>query len=246
MARSIYKRIKRIIIGSFYPRRCVLCDELLEVNSKAGVCPSCKGKLRFAIEPVCKKCGKPLRSENDELCVDCTVKNHAFVQSKGIYIYEGKIKGSMYRFKYSNRRCYKYVFAKDAIKLWGRWICYNKIEAVIAVPMYAKKKRRRGYNQAEVFGKELAEEIGVPFFSDVVVRNRNTIPMKGLSESQREKNLKNAFNFVGKGIQLKRVLVVDDIYTTGATLDSVAKCLRNAGIESVFGMCICVGKGYLH
>ena len=68
--------------------------------------------------------------------------------------------------------------------------------------------------------------------------------MKGLSDTQRQKNLKNAFNFSGKGLQLKRVLLIDDIYTTGATLDSVAKVLHDAGVKEVYGLCMCVGKGY--
>ena len=79
-----------------------------------------------------------------------------------------------------------------------------------------------------------------------ISRNRDTTPMKGLSDTQRQKNLKNAFNFSQKGLQLERVLLVDDIYTTGATMDSVAKVLRDAGVKEVYGLCMCVGKGYSH
>ena len=230
-----------------FPKRCVACDKVLDFGRyKYGFCKKCKNKITYAYEPVCKVCGKVIIDSNGELCNDCMGKKHYFLQAKGVYVYEGPIKGVMYRFKYSNRRCYKYTFARDIVRVHGKWLRGIRIDAIIPVPMYKKKQRKRGYNQAALIAEALAKEIGVVCYSKIVSRNRDTTPMKGLSDTQRQKNLKNAFNFSQKGLQLERVLLIDDIYTTGATMDSVAKVLRDAGVKEVYGLCMCVGKGYSH
>lgn len=237
--------MNNLISKVFFPRRCVACDELLDYSEIInGFCGKCKEELRYAAEPVCKKCGKVLYDENTELCLDCATRKRSFIQSKGVYVYEGKIKSGMYRFKYNNRRCYKYTFSRDIIRTNGVWIKSLNLDGIVPVPMYKKKQRQRGYNQAELIARQLSKDTGIPLYNDIVIRNRKTIPMKGLSNTEREKNLKNAFNFSEKALQLKRVLVIDDIYTTGATLDSVAKTLLDAGVKEVYGLCMCVGKGY--
>ncbi len=237
--------MNNILIKLLYPPRCVSCDQVLDASRyKVGFCRECGRKVRFALEPVCKVCGKVLSDSNLELCHDCRKKKHVFLQSKGVYVYEGGIKGAMYRFKYNNRRCYKYTFAKDTRRLLGDWIKSLNVDGIVPVPMYNKKKRKRGYNQAEVFARQLSKELSVPIYAEIVIRNRKTKPMKGLSDTERQKNLKNAFNFCEKGLQLKRVLIIDDIYTTGATLDAVAKVLLEGGIKEVYGLCLCVGRGY--
>lgn len=237
--------MKRIIRGILFPVRCVSCDKVLDYNRiTIGFCRKCFKKIRYAYEPVCKKCGKVINDSSKEYCLDCQNRTHFFIQSKGVYVYEGNIKKSMYRFKYSNRRCYRYTFSREIIKQQGRWIKSLELDGIVPVPMYKKKKKIRGYNQAELIARQLSCDTGIPLYDDIVYRTRKTIPMKGLSDTQRQKNLKNAFNFSKKGLQLKRVLVIDDIYTTGATLDSVAKVLQDAGVKEVYGLCMCVGKGY--
>ena len=230
-----------------FPKRCALCDKVLDFGRyKYGVCKKCKDKVTYAYEPVCKKCGKVIIDSNKEMCDDCISKRHYFVQSKGVYVYEGLIKGSMYRFKYNNRRDYKYAFVRDIVRIHGEWLRGIRVDAIVPIPMYYKKERKRGYNQAQLIADALSREIGLPCLNKIVSRNRDTTPMKGLSDTQRQKNLKNAFNFSKKGLQLRRVLLIDDIYTTGSTMDSVAKVLLDAGVKEVYGLCMCVGKGYSH
>ena len=230
-----------------FPRRCVACDMVLDFGRyKYGFCKKCKNKITYAKEPVCKVCGKVIIDNNGERCNDCIKKKHYFLQSKGVYVYEGPIKGSMYRFKYNNRRGYRFTFARDIVRLRGDWIKSTRIDAILPIPMYYKKRRRRGYNQAQLIAEALSREIGIPCYAKLVTRIRDTTPMKGLSDTERQKNLKNAFNFSQKGLQLERVLLIDDIYTTGATMDSVAKVLLDSGIIEVYGLCMCVGKGYSH
>lgn len=230
-----------------FPKRCAFCDKVLDLGRyEYGSCRKCKNKIVYATEPVCKVCGKVIVDGNGELCHDCTKKKHYFVQSKGVYVYEGLVKGSMYRFKYGNRRGYKHTYVRDIVRMYGKWIKSLNIDAIIPIPMYIKKLRKRGYNQAQLVADALGREINVPSYNNIVTRYRDTTPMKGLSDTQRQKNLKNAFNFSQKGLQLRRVLLIDDIYTTGTTMDCVARVLLDAGIKEVYGLCMCVGKGYSH
>lgn len=216
---------------------------LLEREEKYGFCVKCKKKVFPINEPSCKKCGKALSDENDVLCTDCMKREHFFIQAKGLYSYDGAMKEIMYRFKYQNKRYYAKAFACLAKDRYSDFIRVNNIEGIIPVPMYKKKEKMRGYNQAEVFAKALSDELDIPVLNGLVERTRNTLPQKGLSDIKRHRNLQNAFIINEKMVQSNAVILVDDIFTTGATADVITKSLIGAGIENVYCMFICVGKG---
>jgi ComF family protein len=148
----------------------------------------------------------------------------------------------MYRFKYGNRRCYAKTFANHSIHYYGDWIKDNKIEAIIPVPMYKEKERRRGYNQASVFAKELGKVTGLPVETEIIRRNKDTVAMKQLNALKRKKNLLKAFSLQNNVVQFRKVLIVDDIYTTGTTMDEVAKVLKEGGVDEIFGLSVCIGE----
>ena len=160
-----------------------------------------------------------------------------------MYVYRGDIRKTMYRFKYSNRREYARFFAEKAAQQYAGWIRRCGVEAVVPVPMYARKKRRRGYNQAEVFGRELARFLGIAFEPKGVRRVTNTRPQKLLSAQERKKNLEKAFQAAEFIVNYKCVLVVDDIYTTGSTVETVAEVMRRSGVENVYFLTLCTGEG---
>lgn len=166
-----------------------------------------------------------------------------FESGRAVYVYEGVIKESMYRFKYSGRRCYAGAYVADAIRLHKNWLGIAAPDVILPVPMFDDKMRRRGYNQAEVFARELGKELGVPCRSDIIIRRRNTIPMKGLTRQKRQNNVKNAFLISKSAVQFKRILIVDDIITTGATIDEIARVIRSSTGAVVYAMYICVGRG---
>ena len=245
-----------------YPPRCPLCDELLPVSkistwsvsskalmqdklpaSKNRICTLCERKIVRIAEPVCKKCGKPLSDERKEYCGDCTGKKHSYRQGKALFLYKGEMHQSMYRFKYSNCRDYALFYAEEAATRYADWICYRKIEAIVPIPMYPAKKRRRGYNQAEVFAGALGRKLQIPVEMGLVKRTRDTTPQKELSESRRKKNLKNAFCVTRERVAYRQILLVDDIYTTGSTMDAVTEILLAAGAQNIYYICICIGQG---
>ncbi len=231
------------ITSVLYPKRCIACDKvLLKMEKEHGFCRACSRKVSLVGSNYCLKCGQPIDRKLKELCERCQVKKHNFNQVRALYKYEGDMKQAIYRFKYGNRRCYAKVFAKHAVKYYGEWIKRNKIEAIIPVPMYKPKEKKRGYNQATVFARELSVITGIPMMDDVVRRNTDTVAMKQLIGIKRTKNLLNVFTLTLKDVQFRKVLIVDDIYTTGTTIDEVTKVLKQGGVTDVFGICVCIGQ----
>lgn len=233
------------IAGLLYPPRCPVCDGLLfpERGRRLGICLSCEKKITRITEPVCKKCGKPLSDERKEYCGDCARKPHSYRQGKAVFLYKGEMRQSMYRFKYSNRREYAAFYADEAAAQYAEWIRRRNIEVIVPIPMYPPKCRRRGYNQAEVFARALGRKLNLPVDTKLVKRTRDTTPQKELNDSQRRNNLKDAFRVTGKRTDCKQILLADDIYTTGSTMDAVAEALLSAGAENIYYICISIGQG---
>lgn len=193
-------------------------------------------------------CGRPVLSDLVEYCFDCEKKRKrgdkdTFFQGKSLLLYKGVVKQTMYRFKYSNKREYGTFFAELAMEKWGEWLFRCEIDAIVPVPMFRRKKRMRGYNQAEVFGRELAKYLRVPMDRNVVIRKKDTRPMKELNDIERENNLRNAFQIARNIVKYKKILLVDDIYTTGSTADEVSRVLLEAGVEKIYFLSICMGQG---
>ena len=206
-------------------------------------------------------CGRPLVRESAEYCLECQRKKYVLTanlagsaknpyyksnsnifQGKALFVYGGKLKQMMYRFKYGNRRVYAEFFARKAFEKYGDWIKQKQIDVIVPVPMYQKKKKIRGYNQAEVFAEALARVLDIPVERNLVCRIRDTIPQKGLNDMERKNNLKNAFQIEKSIVQYRHILVVDDIYTTGSTAEAVAEELIKTGVSRVYMMNICIGK----
>ena len=253
-----YVEIGRELISSLlFPARCPVCDEILEPEEKEkGIHSACKNKLYPILGAVCMHCGRPLGVDNPskveseyentrEYCYDCVSKGYDrgsnIRQAKALYLYKGAVKTSMYRFKYSNKREYAAFFAKQAAGRYGPWMRRMGIDVIVPVPMYSIKQKKRGYNQAECFAKEISKCTAIPTNENLVCRTIDTAPQKGLGAQQRKNNLKNAFQSGKNVVQYNCAMVVDDIYTTGSTAEAVAQELIKQGTHRVYLMTVCIG-----
>lgn len=239
-----------VICDGFYPRRCPICDEILEPEERGyKIHNICKEKLKPVAGSVCMQCGRPLERETAEYCYDCqrlwrkNTTKAPLTQGKALYIYEGSIKETMYRFKYSNKREYADYFAQQAEEKYGDWIRSKRIDAIVPVPMYMPKQRKRGYNQAASFAKALGKRMHIPVDATLVRRVKDTTPQKELNDLERKNNLKNAFQKTESIVQYNHILIVDDIYTTGCTAMAVAEELKNTKASEIYALNICIGKG---
>ena len=122
-------------------------------------------------------------------------------------------------------------------------LVWTGIQGVIPVPLHEKRYDQRGYNQAELLAESIGRETDIPCYPHYVKRCRNTLPMKTLSGEKRQNNLKKAFIIGQNDVKLDKVLLVDDIYTTGSTLDAVAKELKRNGVKKVYFLTLSIGSG---
>lgn len=225
-----------------YPRRCPLCDGLLG-KKEPLLCRKCAEKLKFVEGPRCFRCGKPLGNDEEEYCGDCARAGRRFESGFAPFAYQGLYKKSVLRFKYGGRQEYAGFYSASILRFGGGKIRRWNPDVLIPVPIHRKRLLRRGYNQAEVLARRLGKETGIPTVADAVVRKRNTAAQKLLGSRERRKNLEDAFA-AGKGIKAwKCALIVDDIYTTGSTVDAVAKVLKDSGAGRIYFVCVCVTPG---
>ena len=237
------ERIFRDLTDLIYPRRCPLCDRVLDMEEhKKLICRECENKPVYIHSPYCFKCGKQLNDSNEEYCSDCRRRSHSFVRGVALYDYSS-IRVSMYRFKYSGRAEYAEFYGREIALVFGELFEKWGIEAIVPVPMYSGKERMRGYNQAEKLAESVGAESGLPVIHGLVKRVRNTKPMKLLGVGERAANLKNAFIIASNDVKFSKVLLVDDIFTTGATIDAVAETLKDAGVSYVYFVALSIGAG---
>ena len=231
----------------FYPKRCPICDEILWLpfwSQEYPICVECKKKIEYVIEPVCKKCGKPISDERGLHCQDCMRYSHKYLQGKALWIYNKKVKQSIYRFKYKNRREYGISYARELVRRYEPWILRKEIQAIVPIPLHKKKRRKRGFNQAEIIALEIGNLLQIPVEKHLLERCVDTRPQKELNDKERKINLKNAFKVSKNKVKLERILLVDDIYTTGSTIDGAANALKEAGVIEIYFLSVCIGKDY--
>ena len=234
------RRVLKTCLGILYPQTCYFCGKI----GKERLCTDCAKKVEYIKEPRCKKCGKPIRYWEREFCHDCTGKDFTYEQGRSIWLHKGPVRWSVYQYKYHNHRIYAEFYAEELFRLYGHKLKEWNVDVIIPIPLHKKKKRKRGYNQAEVLAKRLGNLSGIRVDCKSVIRARNTKAQKELNDKERNKNLRNAFEVTKLGEADKNVLLVDDIYTTGSTIDSVSQILIEKGAKKVFFFTISIGQGF--
>jgi len=243
---EVWKSAEKNLLGILYPSRCPFCDGVLDIANDSGICSICEKEVEFVKEPYCKICGKPIESEVEELCVDCKKRRFSFEYGRAVFVYNYSMKNAVARFKYNGRYEYAEYFASQAVRMYGNWINEISPDALIPVPIHKSRYRQRGYNQAQVIAERIGEKLDIPVINNLIIRVKQTLPQKELSVIERRKNLYGAFGMVEEMKELyhelKCVIMIDDIYTTGSTIETCADILRKSGIGKVYFLCICIGK----
>ncbi len=225
----------------FFPPRCAICDGLLKVTEQ-GICMSCEKDLHRITEPYCMKCGKEIHRDEDLYCADCINHARSFESGRALFLYNDAMRGSIYRFKYAGRKEYAAYYGREMASFLGSWIRSVNPDALIPVPVHKKRLKKRGFNQAELIANALSQHIHVPVEADLLRRVVDTKKQKELNALERENNLKKAFKTARNDVELDTVLLIDDIYTTGATMNAAATALKEAGVRQVYVMSLCIGR----
>ncbi len=237
---KVFRKAAQRAVRLLFPLRCPFCDGIV-TSFGEKVCRECAGRQRLLMPPYCMKCGKKLWDE-EEFCSDCRKKNHVFVRGRALYEYESAA-GALYRLKYGGRQEYADFLGEEMAFYLGGFIRETGPDALIPIPLHRRRKRRRGYNQAALLARALGRYLDIPVAEDCLVRVKNTVPLKRLNPKERQNNLKRAFNIEENDVKLKTVIIVDDIYTTGSTVDEAARTLAACGVERIYFVTLACGAG---
>lgn len=214
-----------------FPPRCAVCTDVLPTAEwEAHLCQDCRKEIPFIPQDICPHCGG--ETKNSGFCEFC-LKAFAFSAAFAAFPYE-KVRSSIHLFKYDGGkeigRGLGELMAEYLLKYHEELL--PKVDLILAVPLFPQKEKQRGFNQTHILCGKIAEKTGLVFQKEGLIRRRATVAQSTLTPEERKTNLKDAFKAT-KDFTGKRILLVDDIFTTGATCNECAKELYRAGAEDV-------------
>lgn len=209
---------------------CDFCGEELVANTRYNLCAECMSHLPRTGEHICLSCGVPLSDEAD-FCIRCENSDSDFAFNRAPLVYEGEAKDAILALKFANK---KYL-AKTFGAMMSDEYLRRGINAEIAVfvPMTEAEEKSRGFNQSELLAREVADRLSLPLLP-ALVKTKDTSSQKRLSADERAENLEGAFKCVFGEVKNRRILLIDDVFTTGATANSCAHALLKGGAREVF------------
>lgn len=215
------------MVDWIYPPVCMGCGVLGE-----SICDVCKNNIRYLTSGLCPICGYPRNNESD--CKGCGNHQPNYTQLRSLAVYEGCIKESIHQLKYQNNIGVGHLFIDELVSLIlaNQW----QIDFVIPVPLSARRQKERGYNQSGMLAYPVALKLNLQYDDKVLIRQRETSTQVELDARQRQTNLQNAFITLNNKFKDKNILIMDDVITTGATINDCARAVRISGAKEVFGI----------
>ncbi len=221
-------RLSRMALNLLLPQWCLGCGQEGEL-----ICSSCQRTLARVTSPICPRCGIPQSS--GILCHSCVSRQQAIDGIRSPFRFEGVIRQAIHQLKYKNLRAVTETLAG----LLSDYLATNPMpgEVLVPVPIHQKRVRERGYNQSSLLSRELGRLVRLPVVADCLIRQQHTPPQaRASSVSERRSNVVNAFTCRDHRLKGKQILLIDDVATSGATLDACAAALKAAGASSVWGL----------
>ena len=234
----------RSALDLVYPRNCQLCGRPLAEHEDGVICRGCTGQVRFIEPPFCGRCALPFDGEPEEVyrCGHCADRTFHFSQAVAACTAEGVAREVIHRFKYQRQLYFARHLEEWLIGAAWRWIDWERVELIVPVPLHPRKQRFREFNQAEVLARALGRAVNRPVAARALRRVKDTATQTRLHATERTQNLRGAFAVrCPETVAGQRVALVDDVFTTGATLDGCARVLHAAGAVDVLALTVARG-----
>lgn len=229
------RRVADAILNLLFPESCFVCATPVFRQQDCGICDACwENALQLRIrEPWCASCGLPFQSfipGETHLCSECILRPPPYSGARSFGYYSAELSRIIQYLKFQHRRnlagLLAPLLASTFFDCWER----TELDIIVPVPLHPKRRRERGFNQAVLLGHGLARLIAVPFSEHALRRIRHTAPQVGLTDPERLRNVRRAFQCCDRqAVAGRRVLLIDDVMTTGATVASAAEALLESG-----------------
>jgi ComF family protein len=219
-----------------FPPRCLGCAETLHPQSGQLFCPACKEKIKFITDNICSVCGTTFLDSpaKSHLCGNCLENKTYFSCARAVVSYETIILHAIHQFKYGSNISIGALLASFMADFSFPDIDFTDYSLIIPVPLHIKRLRQRGFNQSLILAHALAKKWQIPVNFSLLKRHKFILTQTGLNKTERKQNIKGAFEVSDKKIIAgKNVILVDDVYTTGATINECAKTLIKDGTQKV-------------
>jgi len=249
---SLLKPMLAAIVSALFPARCLGCGQLFRRQPRNKVdgsedsdaaraladyfCPACSGQWTAVASPLCSRCGMVFKSRvgPDHICGRCLERPGAFTRARAAGVYDGTLRMAIQALKFKGHTRLANPLGRLLFGTYRRYWPDGDIDMIAPVPLHRRRFRRRGFNQAFLLVKAWPLSGEAVAVRDLLARNRPTPPQTGLDRRQRRINIKNAFGVRRPGESAgKRVLLVDDVLTTGATAEACAAVLLKDGAKQV-------------
>lgn len=229
------------LLSFFFPPRCCFCHTMLPVGASFRVCADCEAALPRPKEPSCKQCRRPLPSEFSlPICRDCRTTKRYFTKLYAPFLYSGLARTALLRYKYYERLQNAELFAYYIVRELLQDSVLPHFDFVTFVPQSSATHRERGYNQSRLLAAEIARLLNLPLRPTLLRTNDGTRQVK-LNAAQRRKNVRASFCAMPDKLT-GTALLVDDVYTTGATANFCASLLHRMGCSAVYLAVVCVNS----
>lgn len=235
--RARINRLVHSVIDTVLPPVCAHCGRVGVL-----ICPDCLALFQTIPEPICAVCGRMLKqgtstgSESESLCQTCASQRPSVAEARAPFLYEEPLSGIIHRLKYDGQFALARPLGELLADRWPDWS--EPVELIMPVPLHARRERQRGFNQAALLARHLSDAVGVPLEASAVRRARHTRPQVDLNPEERAANVAGAFMTTGHGMVDRHILLVDDVFTTGATMNATAEVLLAAGARRVSAYCV--------
>lgn len=227
----------KALLDILFPPLCHGCKTFIPDAGELHLCPDCLAQSPLISSPHCTVCGLPFLTEGgiDHRCGGCGDDPPAFAAARAAVLFAGPVRELIHRFKYGKKVQHSRPLALLAARQLGEFAAANAADLIIPVPLHVKRLRQRGFNQAVLLGEILAKKWRLPLSRKNLSRIRWTEPQINLTAAERKQNVRGAFALKdAAAIRERRIILLDDVYTTGSTVAECARTLKKGGAEAVF------------
>lgn len=225
-----------VALGLVYPEACQVCGEERATPAAGFVGPRCRSQVKFIQSPFCTRCGLPFEGEMTTAfeCANCRGEHLHFCSARSAAAARGPVLEAIHRYKYQRALWFEPFLAGLLIRRAESELRREKWDWIVPVPLHPVKLREREFNQAERLALRLGEAAGIPVHAHLLKRTLPTRTQTLLTREERTANVRNAFELrTGRRLRGRRIVLLDDVFTTGATTNACAKVLRKAGAGEV-------------